>query len=370
MKSQYNRRIDSGFLVAAILIFAMVISLVQAGCGTTPKKEEKPTYIFYPAPPDEPRFQFLTSYKTAADMGAMKRTGFAEHVLGAEADAQIQKIERPYGVAMRDGRIYVCDIEDGVVNILDLAKREFSRIGSGPAGKLQRPANIYVDTDGKKYVADRGWNRVLIYDENDEYYDVFGDPEKMGPVDVLVLDDDVYVVDFSENEIEIWDKKTRKYKGVLGESIGEPVFFARPLSIAVDEQRNFYVMESFGFKITVLDEEGHMLRSIGDIGDNPGQFARPKGIALDREGRVYSVDAAFNNIQVFDNTGQILTYIGSGGDGPGQLILPAEIAVDYEDIELFKKYVHPRYDLKFIILVTSQFGPRSVSVYGFISPKQ
>jgi sugar lactone lactonase YvrE len=341
----------------------------QGGCGTTPTKKDFP-YVFYPPPPDEPRYQYLASYRTAYDIGEKKRSGFADHVLGVEQQEEFLGIDKPYGVAIDDGKIYVCDLDSSVVDVLDLVNKRFFLIGAGPAGRLLKPANIFIDEDGKKYVADTAWNRVLIYDAENQYYGVLGDPEKMKPTDVLIIGDDVLVSDYLDGEIEIWDKNTLEYKGVLGESIGEEIELYRPLSMAKDAQNNIYILEMAAFRVTVLDEEGHFIRTFGKVGDSFGQFARPKGIGVDRDGRVYVIDSAFANVQVFDSEGNLLTFIEGPGGEQGPMTLPAEIAIDYEHIDLFRKYVHPDYDLQFLILVTSQFGPHRVGVYGHVTKKK
>lgn len=359
-----------GFSTSVLLFLLTLAFMVQAGCATAPRPEGPPVYAFYPAPPDEPRFQFLVGYKNARDIGEKKRSSFTDHILGRDDEEEFYTIVKPYGIAMHDGKVYVCDTQQKAVAVLDIVNRRFSFIGLGPSGKLRKPINVYVDDDGKKYVTDTGWSKVLIYDENDRYYGAIGAPEKLKPASVLVMGDEILITDRLEGEIEIWDKNTLQYKGALGEAIGEEVSLDRPLGLTADDQKNLYVVESMGFKITVFDEEGHLLRSFGEVGDGAGYFARPRGIAVDREGRIYVVDAAFANVQVFDSEGTVLTFIGRSGNEPGDLVLPADIAIDYENVDLFRQYVHPDYDLGFLLLVTSQYGSRNVNVYGYVSKKK
>lgn len=352
-----------------VLMCATMWTLLVPGCATAPPAQKKAAYVFFPAPPDEPHFQFLASYSNAKELGERKRSGLAEHVLGVDEEEKFYQIIKPFGVTINDGKIYVCDTKQHAVDVLDLVQKKFSLLGTGPAGQLLSPADIYIDEDGKKYVADVGWNRVLIFDADDQYYGSVGDPKKLKPVNVLVVGDDILISDHLDGEIEVWDKNTLQYKYLFGEPIGEPVKLRRPVGLAKDDENNIYVVESTAFQVSVFDEEGHKLRSFGEAGDSFGRFARPKGIAVDRDGRVYVVDAAFTNVQVFDKEGKLLTFIGEAGAEPGQLVMPAEVEIDYKNVDLFKKYVHPAYNLKFLVLVTSQFGPRKVSVYGYVEKK-
>jgi sugar lactone lactonase YvrE len=367
-------RFNSPKAMATTLTFLLVAvafsAIAMGGCASNAPVEKKTSYAFFPPPPDEPRFQFLKSFSNEKELGEKKRNALAEHVLGKDEEEKYYEIIKPFGITVKDGKIYVCDTKQHAVDVLDVAGKDFRLIGTDTTGKLNSPADIYIDQDGKKYIADTGWHRVLIFDKDDQYYGAVGDPEKLKPVNVLVMGNDILISDYAGGKIEVWDKQTLKYKHCLGEPIGEKLVLFHPVGLAKDNKNNIYVVESAAFRVSVFDEEGHKLRSFGEAGDSYGQFARPKGIAVDREGRIYVVDAAFSNVQVFDNEGKTLTFIGGPGGEPGQLIMPAEVGIDYDNIDLFKQYVHPAYDLKFLVLVTSQFGPKKISVYGYVEKKK
>ena len=104
------------------------------------------------------------------------------------------------------------------------------------------------------------------------------------------------------------------------------------------------------------------------MGTGPGKFTRLKGIAVDRESNLYTVDSAFENAQIFNDEGQVLMAFGGPYSGPGGMVLPAQITIDYDNLEYFRQYVHKSFDLKYIILVSNQFGPDKINVYGFVSP--
>jgi hypothetical protein len=56
---------------------------------------------------------------------------------------------------------------------------------------------------------------------------------------------------------------------------------------------------------------------------------------------------------------------GQPGQLPGDLQLPAKVAIDYDNLRFFQKYVHPDFQAEYLVLVTSQFGPRLVSAFAF-----
>ena len=64
--------------------------------------------------------------------------------------------------------------------------------------------------------------------------------------------------------------------------------------------------------------------------------------------------------------GQLLLVLGAAGGNPGDMYLPAKVAIDYDNVDLFADLVAPGYEVEYLILVTNQYGPNKVSVYGFL----
>jgi hypothetical protein len=117
--------------------------------------------------------------------------------------------------------------------------------------------------------------------------------------------------------------------------------------------------------VVKYDRDGHFVAMFGRLGSNLGHFARPRGITVDRDGRLYAVDAAFNNVQVFNKDGRLLLFFGEGGKEPGNFLLPAQVIIDYDNLQYFQKYVHPTFDMEYLIIVVSQFGDYSVNVLAY-----
>ena len=61
-------------------------------------------------------------------------------------------------------------------------------------------------------------------------------------------------------------------------------------------------------------------------------------------------------------------FFGGNYKGPGYLWLPAKVIIDYDNLSYFQKFVDPSFELKYLILVTSQYGPDKINVYGFVEP--
>ena len=70
---------------------------------------------------------------------------------------------KPYGVAIKEGMIYVCDTMVNSIEVFDVAKKRARYFTPRAEGRLQTPINLTIDADGTRYVADTGRGQVLIY---------------------------------------------------------------------------------------------------------------------------------------------------------------------------------------------------------------
>jgi sugar lactone lactonase YvrE len=339
------------------------VILIVAGCASAPPKPK--FTLFYPPPPDLPRLQWLMSLMGAKDIEA-KRSAFETFVTGEKESGA--RLDKPYGVAVQKGKIYVCDT-NATVMVFDLEKRTYGPLqGAMGPGKLLQPINISIDREGNKYVSDSIRQQVVVYDKNDSYARVFGVPGAWKPVDALVYEDKLYVADIKNGEIHVLDKTTGNPFKRFGKK-GEPdENLSLPTNLAFDRDGTLYVSDTGRFQVVKYDRDGHFLGAIGKPGSNPGTFARPRGLATDKEKRLYAVDASFDNLQMFDSQGRLLLWFGHFGKAgrlPGELYLPAKVAVDYENIDFFRGFADPQFDIEYLVLVTNQFGNHMVSVFAY-----
>jgi sugar lactone lactonase YvrE len=290
-------------------------------------------------------------------------SGFRQLVVG---DRQARELAKPYGVAIHDGQILVCDTKIGIVVVFDLAAQTVEFLGEGPNGKLGKPVNIAVDEDGTRYVTDIELNRVMIYDADNRYVRAIGDPEAWTPTDVAIIGKRLYVTDKKKGQVVLIEKATgeelRRFSQ-LGSGKGE-VFF--PSNLALGRDGSVYVTDTGNFRVLKFDDQGELLQTFGSLGRMIGQFVRPKGVAVDREDRIYVADAATEVVQIFNADGELMLFFGGAGNHPGGLNIPAKVVIDYDNVDLFADRVAPGYKLEYLVIVTSQFGPNKVNVFGFL----
>lgn len=342
------------------------MALAIAGCftGCATKTPVATPQVLFPAPPDEPRIQYLWSFGSEAGLG--KRSSLETFVTGTEGVHR--PILKPYGVAIKKGKIYVCDTQAGNLSIADLERRRLRYLRPEGQAAFKLPANVAVDDEGTIFVTDTGRQQLLIFNAELEPVAQLGNPGEMRPAGVAVSGDRVYVTDMAGHCVRVYNKASRELLFTFPkQGAKEEEHLFNPSNIAVDGLGRICVSDSGGFAVKIFDKEGKHLQTLGELGVSPGRFAMPKGVAGDREGRVYVVDAAAPVVQLFDPKGQLLMFFGQpASSGPGGLYLPAGIAVDYESAALFQKYAAPGYKLDYVILVVNQAGARKVAVYGFL----
>lgn len=326
----------------------------------------KKDLVIFPPPPDTARIQFLTTISGSQDV-VKPRSKFVEFVLGKENIVQILK---PYGICVKNGKIYITDTGIAGLHIIDLETRGYYIFTPKGRGQLKVPVNCFVDDKNYIYIADSKRNQVVIFNKEKNYVNAIGDTGSFKPTDVFVYGDKIFIANIKNNKICVYNNDslyTFLYSFPESE-VGNEDFLYSPANIYVRNDKVF-VSDIGGFNVRVYNLEGKYLQTIGAYGRYTGQFTRNKGVAVDKDENVYVVDASFDNVQIFNKNAQLLMFFGGPYTGPGYLWLPAKVTVDYDNMKYFQQYVDPLFNLKYLIFVTNQYGPDKVTVYGAVEEK-
>ncbi len=356
-----NRRPPSTLFALGLAALLVTAHGCASGPRAGPAPEMNRSYAFWPQFPDEPRIQFVASYGSSEDVSPTEMSGFERLVFGEES-AKTALIQKPYGVAVRDGKLYVADMRSRALVVLDLTKKQTRLVGVSGFNQLEHPVAVAVADDGMIYVADNARNTIFVFDASERYSTVIGFPG-FKPVALAVHADRLYAADMAAQQVVVLDRHTGARLGALGTVGDEDGQFRLPLGVATDKEGNVYVMDMMRCRLQKFDPDGKLLAATGELGDYAGSFARPKHLAVDEDGIIYVVDAAFQNVQMFDDQNRLLMHFGAAGSFPGAMDLPAGIAVTSGGLDLFKDKIHPGFAAKRVVVVTNQFGPNKVSVY-------
>ena len=345
-------------------LFAMLATAAMlAGCATQTNKAAEA--VFFPPAPDLPRIQFLMGIADSRDVEGRKDS-FSVFSVGETEEEKVKYILKPYGIAVKGSTIYVCDTKTAQVSVMDLTQKSFKFLkGNFGAGKLKKPINLSVDSDGNLYVADVDRKEVLMYDPAGNFLMAYGKDLDMKPVDVGAYGDFVYVLDFNHSDIKILDRQTGNLLETIGKGSSNPdENLSLPSNMSVDAKGFIYTTNTTTGKVVKLDRDGHVLTSFGKLGDGFGQFGRPKGISVDDDGLIYVVDAAHQNIQIFSDIGRLLMFFGDPGLPIGSLNIPAGIATSRDNLDYFQKLSDPSFQIEQLIFVTNQSENPKISIYG------
>jgi DNA-binding beta-propeller fold protein YncE len=351
---------------AAILALTLVVAIIVAGCSSDQgsKKDGEDLFLFFPVPPAKPRVQYVTSFSDSSVV-AKPKSSFEMFALGTKPEPP-QRITKPYGLAARDGVVYVCDIRGGNVTRVDFKSQAFDRMGTNGPGALRNPINMVIDPLGFKFVVDAGRKQVVVFGPDEKYARAFTVPEPCHPVDVAVWGNEIFVLDNDKTpQIVVFDRVSGKVIRTLGSRGKEPGRFNFPSSICIDPEGFLYVSDTVNARMQKLTREGEEVWIRGGRGYHLQQFNCPKGVRAGPDGIIYIVENAFELVKLYNAKGQILMFFGGPGTRPGSMLLPSSVAVDETSVPYFKKYFHKDFDVKYLLFVANQFGDRLINVYAF-----
>lgn len=319
----------------------MAAALLAAGCAQAPQTPEaKPFQApVFPPPPETARIVWERTLRSSADVVPDdKQGGLRRFVTGEQRSGE--GMEKPYGVAVQNGRVYVGDTVARNVAVFDMNAGRYTHVGVEEPGALRMPFGLDLDLQGNLYVVDGTLKRIHVYGANGQFLRMIGQDMTWSRPSGLAVDTPrrrLYVVDTggvdSESHcVHVLDIDTGRLLfqiGKRGDGNGE---FNLPRDAAVGPDGLLYVVDGGNFRVQVFDGEGKFVKTFGAIGRQGGQFSRPKEVAADSAGNIYVADTAFGNFQIFDREGTLLLDVGSRGtsDEPAKFMLPSGIAVDVD----------------------------------------
>lgn len=333
---------EVGINLRAATLLAVLVGTWLSACspvktGGEGEKASAPR-LLWPQPPDQPRYQFAGVLRSARDVVRESRDERLRRMAtGQQSISNKPVIDRPSGLAVRAGIVYVAEPSAKAVTVFDMQRRRLFSIGRREPNVLHNPQSIALDLEGFVHVLDSKQLKVMVFDNLGLFVRSFGIEQGFtNPVGVAVAPDGktIYVVDRgdlanSDHKVVAFSAEGRELFR-LGPRGGGDGQFNIPLAAAVGPDNTLYVADAGNFRIQAFDARGKFKFSFGSPGTQPGQFSRPRSVAVDADSNIYVADAGFNNVQIFDAKGQVLMPLGrlSRDAGPSNYALIAGIAVD------------------------------------------
>ena len=235
-----------------------------------------------------------------------------------------------------DGRVFIVDKRARIQRFS--AKGEFEAEYQMEEWKAGKPTGLGFDREGRLYVADTHYSRVIVMDRDFNEIARFGskgrgDGEFLLPTDVAVDDEgNIFVAEYGGNDrISRFTPEYEFVKSFGGPAAGD-ARLTRPSSIAFDAEQTLWVADDCAHRICRFDRDGELVgvRYFGTMGRAPGQLRYPRGIAFFPDDTLLVTEFGNNRLQRFDKQGGLLWTWGGPGRQLGKLNTPWGAAVSAE----------------------------------------
>jgi DNA-binding beta-propeller fold protein YncE len=233
-------------------------------------------------------------------------------------------------------RAITADLRRGTIFVADKSGRiqRFSENGQFEVGWRMpetahgKPVGVKVHPDGRVFVADTHYHRVLVFDADGRQLASFGseglgDGQFQLPTDVAFdAAGRVYVSEYHGNDrISQWSAALEflQHFGV------EPIDgkrLARPTGLAVDDEQTLWTADACNHRVVRFSLDGQVLSTFGGYGREPGEMRYPYDLDLAPDGSILVCEYEGNRLQWFSREGRSLRTWGSPGRKPGELFAP------------------------------------------------
>lgn len=201
------------------------------------------------------------------------------------------------------------------------------------AGEFDWPSGVAATNEGE-YIAivDRDNDRIQVYNRKGKYECKFGSRGRHPcgfelPLDIAITEGDdpcVYVSDEYNHRVQ---KLTLYGQHIL--HFGDNGLFKQPYGIALSKDGRVVVTDIGKHRISVHDQDGTVLKTIGSHGDADCEFNEPRYVTV-HEDRIVVSDHCNHCVKVFNFDGTHIHTFGSCGSGQGQFIGPTGVCVDHD----------------------------------------
>ncbi len=268
-----------------------------------------------------------------------------------------------------NGSIFVVD-KTGRVQRYS-AEGRFETVWTMPETAQGKPVGLAVHPDGRIFVADTHYHRVLIFDRDGTLLGGFGasvgrgvtssdSPGGLASVDnrrgettssdnprglksaarngdaelqlptAVAFDADgfIYVSEYHGNDrITKWSPELRFLKA-FGEEPIDGLRLSRPSGLAItapcngDEAQTLWVADACNHRLVGFTLDGRVLKTIGTFGRRPGEMRYPYDVRLTPDGMLLVCEYEGTRLQWFSTDGRSLRLWGRPGRQPGELFAP------------------------------------------------
>lgn len=246
----------------------------------------------------------------------------------------IPKITKPLAIIALDSTNFmildqgagtIFNINDNKLRVPKILKKKKEKFPS-LVNFCKLPSNEILFTDSRL-------NNIYRMNEKQKTLTIFNDSlllKQPTGIAYSKVSNEIWVIETKSHKISILNEQGKLIK-TIGKRGTKPGEFNFPTSIWIDQLGNAYIIDAMNFRVQVFDKNGKVISIFGEVGNATGYFSRPKGIATDSHGNIYISDALFHTVQVFDISGNFLYQFGKQGRKQGEFWMPSGIYIDNKD---------------------------------------
>lgn len=230
-----------------------------------------------------------------------------------------------------DGRMFIDDRTGRIQRFS--ADGRFEKCWYTPEHKKGMPVGLCVAPDGRLFVADTHYNRILVYNQDGQLLHMFGKagtgPGELGLVTDITIDKDgnLYVSQMIEiDRISKFDKDFHFLMDFGGPDAGE-ASLSRPTGLTIDSENTLWVADAIHDRLVRFTLDGKFLCAFGKTGKGPGEFRYPYGTAQLPDGTLVVAEFGNSRLQQVSKDGKSLRTWGHWGSKVGQIAAPWGVGV-------------------------------------------
>lgn len=260
-----------------------------------------------------------------------------------------ESLQKPADMAIREGRLYICDTENSRIVVGDLEGNLLDILGEG---LLQKPTGLFLTGDGAVIVADQGAGKVFEFAGDGSLQREYGRPVEplygksatFVPLKVAAdAKDNLFVVSQGNtNGIVQLSRSTGEFLGYFGANATSVSLWDRISDVIFTEEQksqtkknlppsaNNLTIDGKGLVYTVTDvKTDQVVRKLNMSGQNllteAVDFENPSDILAGAIGNIYACTKD-GYILEFNSEGQLLFLFGGLDDGSQRIGLFGSIA--------------------------------------------
>ena len=224
------------------------------------------------------------------------------------------------------GKVYVVDKTARIQRFS--SNGDFERAWEMPESAAGKPVGLSIHPDGRVFVADTHYQRVVVFSADGEELARFGskgteDGQFLLPTDITFdARGRIYVAEYGGNDrITRWNGDFTFERVLVGPQSGG-ASLRRPAGIAIDARQTLWVADAGNHRLVRFDLQGNLLGEFGALGEGFDQMRYPYDLDIDGQGHLLVCEYGNNRLHWFDESGHTLRLWGSPGRAVGELNRP------------------------------------------------